>query len=142
MAPQQLQISQSLLDVLFEQAAEHPAEEICGLLAGKRAIVQTNYPIPNRSATPAYHFEFDGKEFIDAHYHIQQCDLQMLAIYHSHPAGAEGVPSATDIASANYPDLLNLILSFDAARQPISRVFRIFAGQASEIPLLITAAIP
>jgi len=68
---------------------------------------------------------------------IRATGLELLGIYHSHPAG-DNVPSKRDIARAYYPDAAYFILSPkpDAAN-PI-RAFSIRDSRATELDIQIT----
>ena len=79
----------------------------------------------------------NSQSFIDAYLGIDARGWDLVAIYHSHPVGASSAPSATDIANANYPEALNLIVSFDGNGQPVARVFQIVEGRVTEAGLEI-----
>jgi len=64
---------------------------------------------------------------------IDTLGLELLAIYHSHPAGPE-VPSATDIAEAYYPEAVYIIISRQEDNY-LQRGFIIQNKQVSEISL-------
>jgi proteasome lid subunit RPN8/RPN11 len=79
----------------------------------------------------------NDQSFIDAILGIEARGWEIVAVYHSHPAGARTDPSPTDIRNANYPEALNLIVSFDRARRPTVRVFQILDGRVHEVSLEI-----
>lgn len=134
-----LRISQKLLDEVMAQARQSPQEEICGILGGGGGLALERYPIPNVSPTPAYHFVFEGQSFVTAYLKIESGEMDLVAIYHSHPRAAEAVPSSSDVANANYPEALNLIVSFDGQWNPIARVYEIVNGQVTEVGLEIVS---
>ncbi len=82
-------------------------EEACGLIAG----IETK-GLEVISITNALHslvqYRMDPQEQLDAFNHIDQQGWELLAIYHSHPAGP-AVPSATDVAEAAYPGVIHVI---------------------------------
>jgi proteasome lid subunit RPN8/RPN11 len=62
----------------------------------------------------------------------------MLAIYHSHPPGGRTEPSASDIATAYYPEALILVIVPDPAGEICSlRAFAIDAGQVCEVSIAL-----
>lgn len=75
--------------------------EACGLLAGKDSRVESVHQIRNQAQSPA-RYVMDPQEQLNAFEWIESNNLDLLAIYHSHPAGPETV-SATDIEEAAYP---------------------------------------
>lgn len=81
-------------------AADVPLES-CGLLAGAGDVVQQVIPVPNALKSPT-RYRLDPSLQLAAFEQIDQDGLELLAIYHSHPAGPPH-PSPTDIAEAFYP---------------------------------------
>ncbi len=75
--------------------------EACGLLAGENAQVEKVFLIRNQAQSPV-RFRMDPKEQLDAFEWIDSNGLELLGIFHSHPAGPAEV-SNTDIAEAAYP---------------------------------------
>lgn len=68
--------------------------EACGFLFGRDGRVEEAIQVKNRAADNG-HFVMDPPEQVRALYEIQDAQLDVLAVYHSHPAGPAG-PSATD----------------------------------------------
>jgi proteasome lid subunit RPN8/RPN11 len=60
----------------------------------------------------------------------------MTAVYHSHPQGPQ-TPSATDIAQAYYPDVIQVIVSLQDRSRPIMRGFLIDNGRVAEIDIVV-----
>jgi proteasome lid subunit RPN8/RPN11 len=75
--------------------------EACGLLAGKAGGVQKVIPVPNQ-AQSAVRFRMSPVEQLQAFSWMEANALELVGIFHSHPAGPDG-PSPTDIAEATYP---------------------------------------
>ena len=99
--------------MLWHARAEAPLE-CCGLLAG--AIrddgvgeVRLRYPLLNAAAS-AVEFESDSRSHFSADRDIRRQDLEVLAIYHSHPT-SEPIPSRKDLARNYSPDVVNFIVS-------------------------------
>ena len=82
--------------------------EACGLLAGKDSQVKTVIEVTNRAQSPA-RFVMEPIEQLHAFEWIDSQDLELVAIFHSHPAGPETV-SPTDIADSAY-DVAQIVLS-------------------------------
>jgi proteasome lid subunit RPN8/RPN11 len=112
---------------------EHAPLEACGLLAGKNNTVQAVLEIRNQAHSPV-RFVMDPQEQLTAFNWIDSNALDLLAIFHSHPAGPE-VISETDIAEAAYA-VVHIICSQKKGKWR-GRGFWIEGGQASEVTLEI-----
>jgi proteasome lid subunit RPN8/RPN11 len=112
-------------------------EEGCGLLAGYSSdgVATAVYPIENIASTPQTRFLMAPQSQLDAFLDIETAELDLLAIYHSHPHGPD-TPSATDMAQAYYPDLTQIIVSL-AQTRPGARAFRVTQTDFHEIVLLV-----
>lgn len=105
--------------------------EACGLLAGKQGQVEKVILVRNQAQSPA-RFVMDPHEQLKALDWIESNGLELLGIFHSHPAGPE-TASMTDIAEAAY-EVVHLIWSrnqFDWQ----ARGFWIEDGRATEVVL-------
>ncbi len=107
--------------------------EACGLLAGKNDRVEKVILVRNQAQSPA-RFVMDPYEQLQAFDWIETNGLDLLGIFHSHPAGPE-TASATDIAEAAY-DVVHLIWSHKKNRWQV-RGFWIENGRVSEAALQI-----
>jgi proteasome lid subunit RPN8/RPN11 len=74
--------------------------EACGLLAGKNDRVEKILLVENQ-AKSRVRFRMDPKEQLKAFNWIDSNELDLVGIFHSHPAGPATV-STTDIAEASY----------------------------------------
>jgi [CysO sulfur-carrier protein]-S-L-cysteine hydrolase len=110
---------------------EHAPLEACGLLAGKNNMVQAVLEIRNQAQSPI-RFVMDPHEQLAAFNWIDSNELDLLAIFHSHPAGPEAV-SETDIAEAAYAVVH--IVCFRKNGGWRARGFWIEDGQASKVTL-------
>ncbi len=120
--------------ILSHLQAEYPLEG-CGILAGKEDEVVHIYPITNRLRSPII-YEMDPQQQLAAMLEIEDKGWEMTAVYHSHPQGPE-TPSATDIAQAYYPDVIQLIVSLRQQSQPVMRAFMIGNGRVTEIEIVV-----
>jgi len=104
----QLIISNALLQEMIEHVSRHTPLEACGLLAGKEDRVEKVIGIPNQTQSLT-RFVMDPYEQLKAFDWIESNKLDLLAIFHSHPAGPE-TASPTDIVEAAY-EVVHIILS-------------------------------
>ncbi len=134
-----LTIPAHILDDMVAHAREVKPYECCGLLAGTAGVVTQQYRITNRVAhepqaeqlfehmsaknlnalserqRAEVAYFMDTREQARAQRDWQQKELDLLVVYHSHPASPP-YPSDTDIKLAQaplafYPDLTFLIIS-------------------------------
>ena len=111
-------------------------EEACGLLAGRGAQVERVYLVENaRHSLTDY--RMDPAQQVSAMLAIERAGLELIGIFHSHPAGPPR-PSATDVDRAYYPEVVYLIVAPAGARGWLMRGFRIEAGQVNEVPVEVT----
>lgn len=121
---------------MVERAQKNPAEECCGLLAGRNGVIARMFPANNAAGQPSTAYEIAPEELFGLMRQIRAAGLDLLGIYHSHRTG-ENAPSAADVERAYYPDAAYFILSpRREARNPI-RAFSIRNGRVSELDILI-----
>lgn len=136
MASNAVRVRREILVKMQEEAAKTPAQECCGLLAGRDGVISEIFRARNAHANPATGYEIAPRELFQLMREMRAHDLQLLGIYHSHPRG-ENRPSPTDIGQAFYPDTLYVILSpLPGTPQPI-RAFLICDGEATEMTIEI-----
>jgi proteasome lid subunit RPN8/RPN11 len=107
--------------------------EACGLLAGKDDSVEAVLRVANAERSPV-HFRRDAQEQYDAFMWIEANELDLLGIFHSHPAGPEAV-SPTDIDEAAY-DVVHIIWSRKGQAWS-ARGFWIERGRITEVNLKV-----
>jgi len=112
---------------------QHAPLEACGILAGKEAQAEKMIGVVNQAKSQV-RFEMDPYEQLQAFDWIDSNGLDLVAIFHSHPAGPETV-SPTDILEAAY-DVVHIVLS-RAGTQWQARGFWIENGKSSEVTLQI-----
>jgi proteasome lid subunit RPN8/RPN11 len=118
---------------MLEHINQHAPLEACGLLAGKDNRVERVIPIRNQAESPV-RFVMDPYEQLQAFAWIDSSGLDLLGIFHSHPAGPD-TASQTDIEEAAY-EVVHLIWSKDQNGWK-ARGFRIQNGRATEVSLQI-----
>lgn len=74
--------------------------EACGLLAGRDSKVEKILMVTNQAQSPLQ-YVMDPIEQLNAFNWIESNQMELLAIFHSHPTGLETV-SPTDVAEAAY----------------------------------------
>lgn len=111
----------------------HAPLEACGLLAGKNNRVEEVLFVQNQAQSPV-RFVMDPIEQLKAFDRIDDNGLDLLGIFHSHPAGPETV-SPTDIAEAAY-DVVHVICSQKRDQWKL-RCFWIEKGHSTEVNLQI-----
>ena len=116
---------------MLEHVSQHAPLEACGLLAGRNARVEKVIPVRNQAESPV-RFVMDPYEQLQAFEWIDMQSLELLGIFHSHPAGPETV-SATDIREAAYA-VVYLIWSRNGDAWNV-RGFWIEQGQVQEVSL-------
>jgi proteasome lid subunit RPN8/RPN11 len=118
---------------LIDHALEGRPYEVCGLLAGKDDRVERVYRAANKERSPV-RYEIDPKDLIRIFREIDNADLELVGIYHSH-THTDAYPSATDVRLAYYPEAYYVLVSLMDERSPRVRAFRIRDGQISEVPI-------
>jgi proteasome lid subunit RPN8/RPN11 len=102
-----VQIPRSIWAEMQAEAGLRAPEEACGLLAGRDNRIEKHYAIPNDLHSPT-RFRMEAQSQVRAFVDMDQLNLELLAIWHSHPSGPP-FPSPTDIADFAYPGTLYLI---------------------------------
>ncbi|MEW5986944.1 MAG: M67 family metallopeptidase [Chloroflexota bacterium] len=120
--------------MLAQLQAAYPLEA-CGLMGGVNGRVQRLYPVENIRQSPV-EYEMDALQQVRSLLAIEAEGWQLVAIYHSHPAGPP-TPSPTDLALAYYPDALQVIVSLQDRERPTARAFALDEGQVREVPIWI-----
>lgn len=96
----QLILSQEHCNEMRRHVMELAPLEACGLLAGKNGRVEKVIPVRNQAHSPT-RYVMDPYEQLQAFEWIDSQELELIGIFHSHPAGPETV-SVTDIEEAAY----------------------------------------
>ena len=129
----QLVLKQSHWQEMLRHVQQNAPLESCGLLAGKNHSVEKVLLVRNQAQSPV-RFVMDPYEQLHAFEWIESQALDLLGIFHSHPAGPETV-SVTDVAEAAY-DVVHVIWSHsDGAWK--ARGFWIENGQVINVPLVL-----
>jgi proteasome lid subunit RPN8/RPN11 len=119
-------------DQMHADVIDRAPLEACGLVAGREDRSHKVFPISNILHSPI-RFKMDPQEQLNALLSIEADGWDLLAIYHSHPAGP-AYPSPTDISEAAYPEAVNIIW-YPHKGDWSCRGYSIQAGAVTEIPL-------
>jgi [CysO sulfur-carrier protein]-S-L-cysteine hydrolase len=129
----QLTLTSGHLQEMMDHVNAHLPLEACGLLAGKMDRVEKVIGVRNQAQSPV-RFVMDPYEQLRAFEWIESNALDLLGIFHSHPAGPE-TASVTDIEEAAY-EVVHIILSRTGARWK-ARGFWIEGGKSLDVILNI-----
>jgi proteasome lid subunit RPN8/RPN11 len=129
-----MRFARELCDQMIAHARAEAPNECCGIVASRDGEAVTLYRAENAAASPL-RYEIDGAEQYRIQMAIDEADLDLGAIYHSHTRSAP-YPSQTDINLAFYPDALYVIVGL-ADGDPEVRAFTIRDGQVAEAELVV-----
>lgn len=130
--PNSLLLRPEQWDQMRADVSRRAPEEACGLIAGRDNIGVEVIPVTNALHSPV-RYRMDPKEQLEAFNRIEELGLEIIAIYHSHPAGPD-YPSPTDVGEAFYPEAVYLIW-FRSTQGWDCRGFLIREAEVEEIPI-------
>ena len=130
-----LEIPAYVFEQMLEQAKAQALIEVCGILAGNDSKVEKLYKMTNVDNS-SNHFMMEPKEQFAVVKDIRSADLEMLAIYHSHPE-TPARPSAEDIRLALTPDVIYVIVSLKDVNDANVKGFLIEDGTGTEVPVKV-----
>lgn len=125
-----LEITRQIFSQMLAQAREQAPLEACGILAGSENRVQQFYKMANTDQS-SDHFTMAPEEQFAVMKDMRAKGLEMLAIYHSHPA-SPARPSAEDIRLAFTPGVIYVIVSLQESAQLQIRGFTIDGDDVAE----------
>jgi proteasome lid subunit RPN8/RPN11 len=137
-------VSRALLDDVIAHALEDPKNEVCGVVAvdaegagaGRVTSAVDVHRAVNMHASPLK-FEIDPAELLALYNTIDDQDLELGAIYHSHVRSAP-YPSQTDIGfAANWPGVEWIIVGLKDGQAPEVRSYLIENGRVREVELQV-----
>ena len=121
-------ISDDLIVQIGSHALACLPMESCGLIAGIEERATAFLPVANELESPTA-FRMNPQEQLNAFLWMESQNLDLLAVFHSHPNGPQS-PSSTDISEFFYPEAASLIWT------PASlRAFHITREGYVEIPV-------
>lgn len=128
-----LMVTDSQLREILDHVERAVPLEACGLLAGQNERVEKIIPVRNQAESPL-RFVMDPYEQLKAFQWMDDHRLDLLGIFHSHPAGPETV-SPVDVAEAAY-EVVHVILSRNEIGWK-ARGFWIEHGESFEVSIEI-----
>lgn len=138
-----LTIPQDIYDGMVEHCRKGYPNEACGFMGGNNGEAKVLYPLPNAAASPIYYRPGD-KEMIAAINDIDERDMELVSIFHSHVASPP-IPSPTDRREAHYPDAVYVIVSLMDMDNPLTKGWLIKkadwrdeTGEVIEVDLVIS----
>jgi [CysO sulfur-carrier protein]-S-L-cysteine hydrolase len=105
---QSISLTAGQIEELVSIAKDVLPDESCGLLLGENDAVAEILPMRNVDESPLT-FSIESTELVDAYNLAESKGLQVIAIFHSHPA--QPSPSSTDIKFMEINPVVWLIYS-------------------------------
>lgn len=132
-----LSVSAALLAELIAHARTDAPHECCGLLAGRvegrTASAEARYAVGNDAAS-ATAYATNPRDMLRAFRGMRERGLELLAIYHSHPASPP-VPSARDLVENTYGETAAHLIVSLAGPEPEVRAWWLAPNGAREAEL-------
>jgi proteasome lid subunit RPN8/RPN11 len=131
-----MRLARELYDQIVAHARAEAPNECCGVVATNGGGSATRvFPAANKHASPL-RFEIDGRDLIRILDAIDDDDLDVGAIYHSHTRTAPE-PSQTDVNhAAAWPGALWIIVGL-AGEEPDVRTWAIEDGRVMQVELTV-----
>lgn len=126
-----LEIPADIFDEMIEHARSEAPAECCGLLTGREGTVTRCFRLRNELASPVA-YQADARDLFTAFREMRAIGLELVAIYHSHPA-SPARPSRVDLAENYYGDVPRIIVSL-AGGSAVVKAFRLGSDRFAEIP--------
>ena len=130
-----LTITRTACAIMLAHCQEIYPLEACGFLGGRDGKASIVTMIENALNSPIA-YEMDPLQQLEAMLDLENCGLDLLAAYHSHPQGPS-IPSSTDLAQAYYPNLPQIIISLRLRDEPSLRAFQLTHDKYQELILQI-----
>ena len=129
-----MRIPRGLYEEMIDHARAEAPNECCGMIASRDGEAVKLYRATNAAHSPL-RYEIDGGEQFRIQMEIEDSDLELGAIYHSHTR-TDPYPSQTDINLAFYPESLYVIVGL-AGDGPNVRAFTIRDGRVADAELVV-----
>jgi [CysO sulfur-carrier protein]-S-L-cysteine hydrolase len=131
-----LTLPAAMRDQLIAHARRETPNECCGVIAGRADLPVRLIEAENAEHSP-YRYSIGSRELLRIFRELDDNDLEMLVIYHSH-THTPAYPSPTDLSLAGYPDAFYLLISLEQT-EPDVRAYRIVDGSVREEPIVVAA---
>ena len=123
-----MKIKKDILTKIIDHAKRGAPLEVCGYLAARDGVIVKHYELTNVDQSEQ-HFSFDPKEQFATLKDSRREGLEVVAVYHSHPA-SPARPSAEDIRLA-YDSLISYVIVSLANGKDDVKSFNIKNSQVS-----------
>ena len=133
--PLMIQVSQAVYNAMVAHALEERPFECCGLLAGTGGAITRSHRAKNAAEHFGIRYEIDSREYLKLNREIDDADLDLVGVYHSHPF-TRAYPSATDMGQA-WEGLVYVIVSLTDFLAPVVKAFTVSDGAVAERPIEI-----
>ncbi len=127
-----MKILKEIYKAVFQHAEADAPLEACGYLAGNNRLITKYYRMTNMDKSEE-HFSFDPKEQFQVLKTARSEGLEILAIFHSHPA-TPPLPSIEDIRLAYDNEISYVIVSLVQDQRSI-KSFKIRSGKVISEPI-------
>ena len=114
---------------MIEHAKRETPLECCGLLYGRRGLIDRVLPCTNEARSEVA-FSIPVAELFEAFRRIRSSGCRLIGIYHSHPVGGS-IPSPRDLEEFEYREAGCWIISMQDG-DPVVRCFRWTPGGFAE----------
>jgi [CysO sulfur-carrier protein]-S-L-cysteine hydrolase len=130
-----MRIARELYDAIVAHAQADAPDECCGMIASRDDQAVTVHRAENSAHSPL-RYEIDPREQLHIQNAIDDAELDLGAIYHSHTRSTP-YPSQTDINLAFYPDALYVIVGLASGPEPLVKAYTIRDGEVAEAELTV-----
>ena len=130
-----VEVSRAVYDEMVAHACEERPFECCGLLAGTDGAITRSHRATNVAEQCGIRYELDPREYLKLSREIDDADLDLVGVYHSHPF-TRAYPSATDVGQA-WEGLVYVIVSLTDFLAPVVKAFTVSDGTVAEQPIEI-----
>jgi proteasome lid subunit RPN8/RPN11 len=132
-------LTRAVYDEMVAHALKERPFECCGLLAGSGGTVTQSHRARNAAELRGVRYEIDPRDLLRVNREIDDADLDLLGVYHSHPF-TRAYPSATDVGQA-WEGLVYVIVSLTDFLEPVVKAYTIAdGGNVAEQPIEIVPA--
>jgi len=130
-----MRVARGVYDEMVMHAQDERPFECCGLMAGTGGAVTVSHRAKNAADLYGIRYEIDPREFLRLSREIDDADLDLIGVYHSHPF-TRAFPSVTDVGAA-WEGMVYLIVSLTDFTAPVVKAFTVADGQVTEQPVEI-----
>ncbi len=129
-------VRRAAVDELIGHAREESPDECCGLLVGSPQAIRWTVRSRNLAASPTRYL-IDPEVHFAVMRSARAAGFAVTGAYHSHPATG-AVPSAADLAEADDPEFLYVIVSIAAGSGEADvRGYRVAEGNFHPVELVV-----